>query len=175
MLHSDRVRLRPVEQDDLAALAEWRNDPANYRWFFSTFPIALAGQQDWYRDLLRDSRRALFIVESLPDHTRIGTIGFDRIDWKNQRAELGNMLIGEPSSRRQGLATEAVQVLVTFGFRQMNLNRIALEVFDDNVAAIGVYERCGFRCEGILRQAYFRDGRAKDVRLMAVLRSESAF
>jgi diamine N-acetyltransferase len=170
MLTSEHIALRPLERSDLEQLAHWRNDPSNHREFFNVFPIALSGQPDWYADLLRDSRRKLFVIETKVDRRAIGTIGFDRIDWRNQSAELGNILI-DAGARGHGLASEAVTIAMRFAFEEMNLHRLYLEVFAENTAAIRVYERCGFQREATLREAQFRGGRFCDVVVMAVLRS----
>jgi RimJ/RimL family protein N-acetyltransferase len=56
----------------------------------------------------------------------------------------------------------------------LNLNRIFLRVFTDNLRAIRSYEKVGFVNEGILRQAQFDDGKYIDARIMSVLNSEYA-
>jgi RimJ/RimL family protein N-acetyltransferase len=63
---------------------------------------------------------------------------------------------------------------VAFGFRDLNLHRISLQVFATNKRAITTYERAGFRHEGTMRQAAFIDGRFVDVVVMGILEGESA-
>ena len=64
--------------------------------------------------------------------------------------------------------------LVAFGFDQLRLERIELDVYDFNDRARAVYERVGFVHEGTMRRALFRDGAFHDVHRMAVLRDEWA-
>ena len=59
-----------------------------------------------------------------------------------------------------------------WGFREQNLNRIFLRVFEDNPAAIRCYEKVGFRLEGRLRQDRYQDGRYLDTLVMGLLRDE---
>ena len=172
MLHSDRILLRPLERTDLETLARWRNDPEIHRQFFNTFPIAFSGQESWYQDLLKDPLCKLFVIETITEGKAIGTVGFDHIDWKNQKAELGNIMIGERANRGQGLGKEAVGLVIHFGFTEMNLNRIYLKVYASNAVAIRVYKACGFETEGILREADFRGGAFQDICLMAILRKD---
>ena len=172
LLNSSRILLRPLERFDLEALAKWRNTPEVRQDFFNTFPVAVSGQETWYQDLLRRQDAKLFVIETPMDSQAIGTIGYDRIDWKNQKGELGNILIGEPAYRGKGLGKEAVHLMVHFGFSEMNLNRIYLKLFAKNKHAIHLYESCGFQVEGILREEYFRSGAFQDVCLMAILRKE---
>jgi RimJ/RimL family protein N-acetyltransferase len=70
------------------------------------------------------------------------------------------------------VGTAAIRQLVEFGFRDLNLNRIALHVFATNTRAIHVYEKIGFSREGLLRQAAYVDGGFLDVVLMALLRAD---
>lgn len=58
------------------------------------------------------------------------------------------------------------------GFQNLNLHRIYLRVFANNVRAIRSYEKAGFVHEGRLRQAEFRQGQYLDVFFMSVLKSE---
>ncbi len=80
--------------------------------------------------------------------------------------------MGEVSSRGQGYGTEAVELLLDFGFRDLNLHRIYLHVFSHNAAAIRVYEKSGFVREGLLRQTAYIDGEYRDVILMGIIREE---
>jgi RimJ/RimL family protein N-acetyltransferase len=54
----------------------------------------------------------------------------------------------------------------------LNLNRIALEVYENNPRAVRSYEKAGFLHEGRKRQAMFKEGKYVDILLMSVLRSE---
>ena len=69
---------------------------------------------------------------------------------------------------------EAVRLLLDFAFRDLNLHRVYLHVFDTNAAAIRIYEKVGFVREGVLRQAAHIDGRYVDVMVMSILREEYA-
>jgi RimJ/RimL family protein N-acetyltransferase len=72
----------------------------------------------------------------------------------------------------QGLGTEATRMMLDYGFGTLNLNRIWLQVFASHVGAQRVYEKAGFRKEGVQRQQHFLEGRYEDGVLMGILRSE---
>jgi RimJ/RimL family protein N-acetyltransferase len=61
-----------------------------------------------------------------------------------------------------------VRLVVNYAFNQLGLRRIYLEVLADNASAIRLYEKCGFKVEGTLRRHVFKDGKLKDVLIMAV-------
>jgi RimJ/RimL family protein N-acetyltransferase len=54
----------------------------------------------------------------------------------------------------------------------MNLNRLWLLVLESNAHAIRLYQKQGFRLEGRMRQAVFRDGRYVDYLVMSILDGE---
>jgi len=98
-------------------------------------------------------------------------VGLTGIDWKNRRAVLG-IVIGEKEYWDNGYGTEAIATLLRFVFQEMNLHRISLRVYTYNQRAIRCYEKCGFKLEGRLRQARFRDGEYYDELIMGILRDE---
>ncbi len=172
MLVGKRIKLRPVEEADLPLLVEWRNQPDIWACFFNKFPLSQSGQRGWYKGLQEDRQRLLLMIEALDCHETIGTIGFDRVDPTNQVAEYGNIVIGPERFRRKGYALEATTLLLAYGFERLNLNRIFLHALAHNAKAVTLYERCGFKAEGLLRQAVFDQGRFNDIIVMSILRSE---
>jgi len=65
-----------------------------------------------------------------------------------------------------------MRVLLRFIFEQMNINKVKLNVFSFNQRALRMYQKCGFKEEGRLRQELFRDGEYHDIILMGLLREE---
>ena len=47
--------------------------------------------------------------------------------------------------QNRGYGTEAVSALTAYGLNRLGLSRIVLRVFPENVRAIRVYQKCGFR------------------------------
>jgi RimJ/RimL family protein N-acetyltransferase len=101
----------------------------------------------------------------------IGNSGVFGIEWVNRCGELG-IMIGDKSEWNKGYGTEAMTLLQRHAFETLNLNRVFLKVYADNVRAIRAYEKAGFVQEGRLRSAVFKHGEYDDVILMSVLRSE---
>lgn len=72
--------------------------------------------------------------------------------------------------RRQAIGTALMSAALDLADRWLNLHRVELQVFTDNVPAIRLYERFGFTIEGTLRDCALRDGKYADAYLMARLR-----
>ena len=171
LLRGKEICLRLVEQSDLGLLVQWRNRPEVWKHFFNTFPLSETTQNMWFQNLLQSSEKKLFMI-CTNKNKPIGTIGLDHIDFKNQSAEYGNVLIGEESFRGKGFALEATHLLLDYSFNYLNIHRIYLFCYSDNQKAISLYEKCGFVKEGVLRQAHFSNGQFRDLILMAILRDE---
>lgn len=80
--------------------------------------------------------------------------------------------IGEPAYWGRGFGTDALGLLLGFGFREWNLHRISLAVFAYNPRALRSYIKCGFRVEGHVRRLLARGGERHDSILMGILKDE---
>jgi ribosomal-protein-alanine N-acetyltransferase len=81
-------------------------------------------------------------------------------------------IILNPESRGKGYMTEAVRLLTAYLFDLHNVNRIQLTVMEGNEGSRRVAQKCGFKSEGVLRQAFFQKGRFVDIELFSLLRDE---
>ncbi|KOO46018.1 acetyltransferase [Priestia koreensis] len=101
----------------------------------------------------------------------IGWVDFKNMDPLNHHAELG-IAIGDKRYWRKGYGIAAMNKMLSFGFRELNLNKIWLRVEVDNEKAIKSYKRIGYVEEGILRQDRLREGMYVDRLRMSILKSE---
>jgi RimJ/RimL family protein N-acetyltransferase len=170
MIVGEQVILRPVEERDLPLLVRWRNDPINRRYFFSPFLISLGGQEKWYKELLADRNRVLFMIDTQAGQA-VGMVGLDRIDWRIGEAEGGLWLL-DPDERGRGYAEEAGDLLLHYAFEELNLRRIYAIIYSFNKGVIALVKMSGFKQEGILRQAAFTGGKYYDKVIMGLLRDE---
>lgn len=174
MIYGKRIRLRRDERTDLPKFVEWLNDPEVRRFISMNLPISQANEEGWFENMLkRPPEEQPFAIEIKEgDGWRlIGNCGFFEIDRRTHSTEVG-ILIGEKSCWNKGYGTEAMNLLLHFGFGTLNLNRIFLRVDAANKGGIRAYEKAGFIHEGCFRQGTYRDGQYEDMLFMSVLRSE---
>jgi RimJ/RimL family protein N-acetyltransferase len=169
MLMGEKIILRPIEEKDLSLLANWRNDPQNRQFFFTHFLINPGGQKKWYEALLANQNKVMYMVDTLDGKT-VGSIGLDKIDWRNQECE-GGPIVFEPSERSYGYAEEAITLMIKHVFEDLNLHRVYLHCFPFN-KLIELLKWYGFKEEGVLRQSVFAHGKFHDKVLVALLREE---
>ena len=78
--------------------------------------------------------------------------------------------LGERNYWGNGYGTDAMQIMLRYAFRELNLHRVSLDVFEYNPRALHSYEKAGFQIEGRRRKMVQRDGRRYDMIFMGILR-----
>lgn len=114
--------------------------------------------------------RYLFLLIS-PDNNIVGECVVSEIDPALRSAHF-RIAILQNAYRARGLGTWAVQSVCSFVFDELKMHRLELNVFSYNAQAQRVYEKSGFRIEGIRRDAIMFNGRYADDILMAMLEDE---
>jgi RimJ/RimL family protein N-acetyltransferase len=170
-LVGEKVYLRGVELADAAAVQSWFNRPEVRRGTRQYLPRNLRSHEERIERMTTDDSTILTAVVLREDDRLVGLCGLHEIDARNHHAEMG-LVIGDPADWGRGLGADAARLMVGYGFDTVNLNRIWLEVYEDNPAARRIYERLGFKLEGTLRQHGFRDGRWWDIHYMGLLAHE---
>lgn len=178
MIQGRGVRLRRVEREDLPRFVDWMNDAEVREHLSLIFPQGLAQEERWFAGML-DAEPALqpFAIDAALAEggdrpwTHIGIVGFQALDWRNRSGEVG-IFIGRKDLWGRSYGTEALRALLDWGFGELNLHRIHLKVFEDNVRGRRSYEKLGFVEEGRLRQDRFHAGRYRDTLVLGLLREE---
>ena len=167
------VRLRAREPGDAAFFHRVLNDPEITQYVLMRYPISMKTERS-YLDALPALgwETAAFVIETLGGES-IGSCAL-RGGAPEDRSALLGIWIGEKQYWNGGYGTDAMRVLCRFGFEHMNLHRISLEVFSDNPRAKHVYEKLGFRVEGLRREADFRYGKYRDIVMMGLIEGEMA-
>lgn len=172
-LRSERVYLRPAERSDLETFVHWFADGEGTRYLSVRAPMSLAMEERWFDRMVE--RQGIsdyhFVICLVADGRPIGTAGLHEIDFDNGSAAFG-IFIGEKAEWGKGYGTEALAAITDFGFGQLRLERIWLEVYAPNARGRRSYEKAGFVVEGTLRRAHFLDGEHADALMMSQLRDE---
>lgn len=174
VLKGQRICLREYRSEDFSAISAWINDESTTRWMSTRFwpPQTAVDVQDYLSRMLQSSPNAYnFVIADLADESYIGQLDMFRVDWRLRQGEIG-LLIAKAEKRGQGCGQEALRLFERFAFQNLGLERLEMEVFMENKAALACYEKVGFTLEGVKRHAYWADGRFGDVGVMSILREE---
>jgi [ribosomal protein S5]-alanine N-acetyltransferase len=168
ILESARVRLRAIEPDDAEALHPAYADPVTMKWWSSPPHTSLeqtrayltirqnaADLRSW-AIVLRDGNQVIGTVTAI--HKRAGV------------SEIGYLL--DRRHGRQGLASEAVRLLLDQLFDAEAHRRVFADVDPDNAASRRLLERLGFVAEGVLRAEWETHIGIRDTVLYGLLKEE---
>ena len=167
------INLKPLTKENITPFHTWLNDDLAIKYSLSKFQ-GISSQKDiqnWYLNLIEDSKNyttGIFLDKS---DKLIGYAGICDISKTNKSGEYF-IFIGDRSQWGKGLGTIATNEIIKYGFHRLNLNRIMLTVSEPNKGGVRAYEKVGFKFEGRLRKACYRDGKFHDKIIMSILKSE---
>ncbi|HHY76258.1 MAG TPA: GNAT family N-acetyltransferase [Firmicutes bacterium] len=168
VLEGEKVRLRPVEDDDIPKLVEWENDADIVRWAGKQFDT-VEDAREWH--LKPTLQHRTFAIELL-DGRLIGEIEVLNITWKTGTAEI-RVFIGEKDLWNRGLGEDAVSTLVKAYFASTSLKEIFLRVDEENRRARRCYQKVGFRTEGRVT-CRWEDGSRRTILLMKLRKTDGS-
>ena len=175
MLKGNSVLLRPVKRSDISYFLRWFNDPEIVQYIGMYLPMTEMAEEKWIEELgtTRARSDAPFVIEvKVGASTKtIGTCGLHGINSKDNHATFG-IVIGEKDYWSKGYGVEAARLLINHGFQQLNLHRISSGAVAFNERSIKFHKKIGFREEGRLRQATFKNGQYHDLVEFGLLREE---
>lgn len=146
--------VRRLEENDLQLRVSWMNNEKVYKSMHFEVPVVMGNTINWFRTNMGNDKRADLTFEIDGDIIAFG--GLTGINREVNKAEL--YIFVNPEAQKGGIGTKATKLLCQYGFEQLGLNKIFLETNEDNVAARRVYEKCGFKLEGTLREEYVTPG-----------------
>ncbi|TFG17923.1 MAG: N-acetyltransferase [Promethearchaeota archaeon] len=170
MLKGKDVILAPLKREYIDKFLEWLNDPEVTQHLMRFRPLTREMEEDWF-DSLKDREGDIIFAILINQNQLIGNCSIMNILW-NDRVGTCGIFIGDKKEQGKGYGTEAMKLLLEYGFNTLNLNRIDLKVNDFNSRAIRCYQKIGFIEEGRMRQSCFRNGEYHDQLIMSILHSE---
>ncbi|WP_343632811.1 GNAT family protein [Fluviicola sp.] len=173
LIETNRLLLKGLTPEDMTEIFERNHKPK-----IKTI-LGHRSEEDYEKELHKykngyssyNRSFMLFLLEDKASGKIIGRCGLHNWNRDHWRAEIGYSMEDE-SFKQQGLMSEAVEAIIDYGFKQMNLNRIEALVADYNTASLRLLEKNGFIKEGIMRKHYYVNGVFEDSVVFAILREE---
>lgn len=158
-LTSQRLLLRPFADSDLMNVYSGLSDPEVIKYYGVSYdsPEATQAQMDFFRDLELNGTGVWWAVCSPDNHLFYGGGGFSSLSQVHQKAEVGFWLL--PPYWGNGLLQEAMTLICTYGFQEMNLHRMEGFVETENEKSKKAIEKAGFVLEGTLRECERKNDR----------------
>lgn len=146
----DNVSIRKFLKKDVKNKVKWINDNDNNTFLHYDLPLDFDKTIEWYQNNKKNKNRYDMIIEY--NNIPVGVIGIINIDKKKGEYYI---TLGEKKYKRKGIAFRASKLLLDYAFNDLKLEKIWLCVDEKNIAARKLYEKIGFRLEGILIKDIF--------------------
>lgn len=167
------VRLRGVEPEDAETFHGWNADTeaarAGYR---IPFPVSRERQRQWAARVAEqegDDDTFVFVVETLGG-VAVGSLSTHACDRRNGTFSYGVFTASE--HRRRGYASEAIQLLLGYFFRELRYQKVTVRIYSFNTASLALHRRLGFVQEGRLRRMTYTNGQYHDEILLGLTAEE---
>lgn len=169
-LIGERIYLSPRNNEDVEKFTEWLNDFETTDYLGRSANITtLDGERQYFEESMNKNYN--FFIVTLEEDKLIGTVSLEQYDFINRTATLG-IFIGDKDYRSKGYGTEAIKLILDFGFNYLNLNNIKLNLMSFNERALKCYQKCGFKEYGRRRKCKFINGKYYDSIEMDILAEE---
>ncbi len=175
MLKGKKITLKPILPKDKDSFFEiatksygsqfWYDDTEKEKQSRTAF------FKDWtkeYFDINKPKKGQCFWI--ILNGKTIGVITHSEID-RSQKTEI-DIIIAEEKNTSKGYGADALYALSKYLFEEQNVNRIWLEVRENNPRALKCYLKAGFKREGILKESDLFKGKYVDCIILGLLRKE---
>lgn len=172
MLRGALVGLVPLQSTDVDVLYRWLNDPkvrmaaGDQTWRPA---YSLDQVQELIGERLSQASRFDLVSVDLTDGRPLGLLEITHLHPMSDSARIG-MVWGEEEN--EDLMEESLILALGYAFNSQSLHRVWARVPSSNQTVINIYQRAGFRVEGVLREDHFRGGVWRDSVLLSLLSME---
>lgn len=156
------VSFRKITRQDIPVITEIRNLCVEYLHDSRQFSVEESFK--WY-DKFNPDFYAIIVNDKM--------IGYFRTS--NYSPENLNIYIGadiHPDFQGKGIGFEVYSKFIPYIFEIYGLNKISLEVLSTNQRAISLYNKLGFKSEGIKREEIYKNNKFIDSIIMSILKKE---
>jgi RimJ/RimL family protein N-acetyltransferase len=171
MLKGKKIYLRLLGQDDLRDRVTWINDEENIQTLLFDWPTSIEKTQKWFNNVVFDNSKLNFSIVDIETDELVGMTGLLNIDRINHHAQL-YITIGNRKYRGKHIPDDVIPLVLEYGFTELELKKIYLYTLPNNELARHVYERNGFKLDGILRHQVYCRGKQQDLYVHSILKSE---
>lgn len=169
-LESERLLLRQITKDDVNEVFEMRSNPEIMK--FVPRPLVTSKEEalehiKLIQTKIEENTGINWAITLKGNSRLIGIIGHYRISWENLRSEIGYMIL--PEYHGKGITSEAVKLLIDYGFKTMKMHSLEAIIDPRNHASAKVLEKNNFVLEGQFKEDTLWQGQWLDTNIYSLL------
>ena len=172
------IYLDPLGLSHAKKAMNWVNNMHANQYLTRVFPITLESEQEWLQFTENSTNEFVWGIfvdseDASQDEEKIliGSCGIHKIDWVSRTAETG-ISIGLEAYWSKGIGTKVKKIVMQYAFKNLNLNRISVNVIAFNERSLALQKKAGFTEEGRLRKMFYKNGKYYDEVLFGMLHEE---
>lgn len=169
LLHTDRIRLRALEPQDVDRLYRWENDPEVWVVSDTQVPYSKFTLQEFIKTASLDiyaSRQLRLMIEDHHEHA-VGAVDIFDFDPFHRRAGMG--ILVDKAYRNNGYAEEAVHCACQYLFSVLQLHQVYCYVMSDNEISLKLFAKVGFREYGLKKDWIRHQSNYIDVHILQLI------
>ncbi|MED4694895.1 GNAT family N-acetyltransferase [Peribacillus frigoritolerans] len=164
----EKVLLRAIEISDKEVLLEIINDShTEYALGGWSFPVSSLNQEEWIKDQKPNADILRCMIIDKKDNKTLGTVILSDIDYKNGNAEIHIKLLR--GVRGNGYGFDTINTIVKYTFNELRLHCVYAHINGYNIPSQKLFEKCGFKKEGLLKSRIFKKGEYHDVIILSII------
>lgn len=162
-LYMSDVTIRRATLDDVPAITQMH---ADYSAYANTLQLPYPTTKTWEARLGANDPLITQFVATI-NETVVGLLVVHQPSQVRRRHVASFGITVSEAYQGKGIGTQLMQVMVDYCDNWLNVHRIELEVFAANGSGLDLYEKFGFKQEGVMRDYAFRDGEYVDAIMMS--------
>ncbi|RZD46117.1 MAG: hypothetical protein CXT78_04525 [Thaumarchaeota archaeon] len=172
MFEGKFVTLRALEKEDLPSLKEWRNSLHVRKSTREYKLLNMINQKNWFESIHQSNPPKDIMFGILNKRKKlIGVTGLTYIDWKNRNSEI-SIYFSTKNWQANHEAKEVINLIMEYGFEELNLNRLYVEIFSLMKENVKLFKKMKFIKEGQLREKIWRQNKWWDTLIFSKLAKE---
>jgi len=143
------IKIRIHKKIDIPFRVKWLNNSNANKFVGDNIgeTTTLKKQKEWFDNYQKNKNKKFFTITD--NGKPIGFMGLSNINKVNKNGDLF-IMIGDDDYRGKGVGKIVMNWLIDYGFKKLKLYKINLGVIADNVPAVKLYKKLGFKIEGTM-------------------------
>ena len=170
---SNNIYIRPIKlEDSVGPYPEWLNDISINQYLESRFmKWDEENTREYIKEIIRNNNEKMFAICMKNDDSHIGNIKIGSINWQHFFGDIG-IIIGDRKQWGKKRAQEAIDLICTYGFDNLKLNKLTAGCYAENIGSLKAFEAVGFQQEGRILKKYLTHNGYTDHLILGLLQKD---
>lgn len=170
-LTGKKITLRALEPEDLDFLYQIENNESFWEISHTQTPFSKFILKQYLENAhldIYEAKQLRLLIEDTSTKSQVGMI--DLFDYNPMHKRAGIGILIHPKFQKQGLATEALSLLIQYAFSYLNVHQLYANITADNSKSLSLFKKHNFQKVGIKKDWILSEGKFKDEVLFQLIK-----